>query len=426
MERAYQVGLETFKSNSRWSAEESLQELAQLARTAGLTVVGSTCQRLDHPNPATYIGSGKAEEIRLALDSAGARTVIIDDELSPGQQRTLEKLWGDEVKVIDRTALILDIFALHAHTREGQIQVELAQHEYRLPRLTRLWSHLVRQAGGSAAGVAGGVGLRGPGETQLESDRRRIRRRIAVLRQELEEVRRRRRTHYRRRKKGGIKTAALVGYTNTGKSSLLNALSVSQRSRVVTADKLFATLDPATRRVRLPSGTSVLITDTVGFIKKLPLNIVAAFRATLEGIDEADLLLHIIDITHPQAEAQVLTVQKVLSDLGVADKPTLSVWNKIDRAPEDARILQGRENRSIAVSALTGQGIPVFLNRIERILKAEMIPVEVEIPYKDGALKSRVFEQGTVEWYRDGSSGTRLHAHVPPSLVKTLGPYRCL
>ena len=410
--------------------------MAQLAQTAGIELAGLTHQHLFHPNPATYIGSGKVEELRTEIASAKARTVIFDDELSPGQQRTLEEVLGEGVKILDRTALILDIFAQHAHSREGQIQVELAQYEYRLPRLTRLWTHLVRQAGARSAGAVGGVGLRGPGETQLEADRRQISNRIAGLKKELQEVRRHRHLQYRNRKRNGLKTVTLVGYTNAGKSSLLNALSSAQHTYpenhpqlprpgpALVADQLFTTLDPTTRRIRLPGGTQILVTDTVGFIKKLPHNLVAAFRATLEGIAEADLLLHVIDVTHPKAEAQLQTVNEELSNLEVAGKPTLLVWNKIDRAAEILKDQYGREDGLNYVSARTGQGIPALLKQIEQLFKRDLTAIELDIPYTEGSLKNRIFEQGAVEWFRYGPAGTRLRAYVPPHLFNAAKPYR--
>ncbi len=296
-ESAILVGIEIKGRHPTWSLEDSLSELERLAETAGLRVVGRMEQRLDRPHPATYIGSGKVEELIALRADTGAQVVVFDEELSPAQQRELERAFANpDVKVLDRTALILDIFAQHAHTREGALQVELAQYEYRLPRLTRAWTHLARQAGGaSARGGAGGVGLRGPGETQLEVDRREIGKRIAHLKRELEEVRKHRAQYRRRRNEEAIPVIALVGYTNAGKSTLLNALTGSD---VLTADQLFATLDPTTRRIKLPGGREVLATDTVGFIQKLPTTLVAAFRATLEEIAEADLILHVVDITH--------------------------------------------------------------------------------------------------------------------------------
>jgi GTP-binding protein HflX len=417
-ERAFLVGLEIRRDSREapWPLEESLAELAQLARTAGLQVAGSSAQKLADPNPATYVGPGKAEEIREQLGGLAIDTVIFDGELAPGQQRNLERLFGERVKVLDKSALILDIFAQHARTREGQLQVELAQYQYRLPRLTRLWTHLVRQAGGRAGGGAGGVGLRGPGETQLESDRRQIRRRITALKEELEKVRRHRDATYRHRRRQGIKTAALVGYTNAGKSSLLNALSraagAGDARGVLAADHLFATLDPTTRRIRLPRGTQILVTDTVGFINKLPVDLIAAFRATLEGIVRADLLLHLVDISAPGAEAHIRTVEQALSSLGAGDLPRLLVWNKIDRLPFRP---DGRDR--IAVSAKSGENLPALLEAMEAVLKRGLIPIEVLLPYSADGLKNLIFQQGMVEWFRYVPEGTRIRACVPPSLA---------
>ncbi len=319
-----------------WGVQDSLAELARLAETAGLKVVGQSYQNLESPHPATFIGSGKVEEVKGEVSAFGAGTVIFDEELSPAQQRNLERAFGENVKVLDRTALILDIFAQHAATREGQLQVELAQYEYRLPRLTRMWTHLARQAGGgSARGGAGGVGLRGPGETQLEVDRREISSKIAHIKRALEDVRRHREQHRQRRERTGVPVVAIVGYTNAGKSTLINALSGAS---VLAENKLFATLDPTTRRVELPEGGEVLFTDTVGFIQKLPTHLVAAFRATLEEIEAADLLLHVVDISHPMADGQMEAVEEVLESLNLVDKPIMMAWNKADLLSDEQRV----------------------------------------------------------------------------------------
>lgn len=420
---AYLVGVERKGEEGLWTIEDSLAELAQLADTAGLTVVGQAYQRLDNPNPATYIGSGKVDEIKEALVATGARTVIFDDELSPAQQRNLERIFGEETKVLDRTALILDIFAQRAHTREGKLQVELAQYEYRLPRLTRMWTHLARQTGGAAArGGAGGVGLRGPGETQLEVDRREIGRKIAQLKRELEDVRTHRRNVRRQRRRTGIPIVAIVGYTNAGKSTLLNRLT---EAGILAEDKLFATLDPTTRRVMLPGGREVLFTDTVGFIQKLPTDLVAAFRATLEETSEADILLHVVDITHPMAEAQMEAVEEILEQIGVADKPIVLAWNKIDlaRDPDAIRAEAARLPDAIPISALTGEGIPELLGRIEEVLERQLVRVEVEIPYGSGEMLNAIHQEGQIESEEHGASGTYVTARVPKALAGRLAPY---
>lgn len=296
------MGVEFKRGRPLLTVKDSLEELVRLANTAGIDVIGQTYQRLDRPDSATYIGAGKVEEVKTLAGELGANVVIFDDELEPRHQRELEEIFGEEVKVIDRTALILDIFAQHAQTREGKLQVELAQLEYRVPRLTRMWTHLARQAGGRAGGLGGGVGVRGPGETQLEVDRREIRRRISFIKEELEAVRARREQHRAKRQQTELTVVAIVGYTNAGKSTLLNKLSNAQ---VLSADMLFATLDPTTRKVVMPNGREVLFTDTVGFIQKLPTQIVAAFRATLEEIRQADLLVHVVDVTHPDRKSVV-------------------------------------------------------------------------------------------------------------------------
>ena len=315
-ERALLVGVQQKRSRVVWGLKDSLIELSQLAATAGASVVNITSQHLDRATPY-YLGRGKLEEVKEALGRDECDVVIFDDELTPTQQRNLENALG--VKVIDRTALILDIFARHASTREGQLQVELAQHEYLLPRLAGQWSHLER--------LGGGIGTRGPGETQIETDRRLVNGRIKRLKRELERVERRRGLHRERRLKSGLPVASLVGYTNAGKSTLFNTLS---RARVTTENQLFSTLDPVTRRVRLPSGDDVLVTDTVGFINKLPPTLVSAFHATLEGLQDADLLLHVVDAASPHAAEQGLVVEETLAKLGMSERPKLLVLNKID------------------------------------------------------------------------------------------------
>jgi GTP-binding protein HflX len=398
-----------------------LEELAALADTAGLKVEGGTYQRLDSINPNTLIGSGKVEELQTYRNELGINLFLFDDELSPRQQRELEKRL--QVKVLDRTALILDIFARHARTREGQLQVELAQYEYRLPRLTRMWTHLARQAGGRAGGASGGVGVRGPGETQLEVDRREINHRISHLKAELEKVRAHRARYRHKRRQAGMPVVAIVGYTNAGKSTLLNALS---DANVRAENQLFATLDPTTRRIALPSGNEVLLSDTVGFIQKLPTNLVAAFRATLEEITEADLILHVVDITHANAEAQAETVAETLAELDATDIPTLVALNKIDRLPDPEEAFEqvAQYPNSLAISAVTGQGLPALLDRIEGILQASRQKISVLIPYQRGDLVSMLHEQAIISQESHLAEGTYLEVFVPQHLLEVVDIYR--
>ena len=414
-----------------WDIEDSLVELGQLARTAGLEVAGQTWQRVERFHPATVVGKGKLDELLELRRDLDCDLIIFDDELSPRQLRNLEESLGGGVKILDRTGLILDIFAQHARTREGQLQVELAQYQYRLPRLTRAWTHLARQAGGGAArGGSGGVGLRGPGETQLEVDRREISRRIANVKSELEDVRRHRALHRRQRKRAAIPVVAIVGYTNAGKSTLLNALSGAD---VLVEDKLFATLDPTTRRVALPGGREALFSDTVGFIQKLPTELIAAFRATLEEINEADLILHVVDITHPHAGQQSETVMQTLADLGVADRPVMLVLNKVDRLPDlavvedlemalsaDAREVAGG---SVAISAAQGMGLEALLERVEEVLAAGLVYITVKVPYSRGDLAALFHEQGTVVKLAHDGQGTKLEGYLSHRWLEQFRPY---
>lgn len=405
---------------SGFTIEDSLEELATLAHTAGLDVLGGAYQRLESINPDTLIGSGKVEELQDYRDELDIDVFLFDEELSPRQQRELEKRLN--VKVLDRTALILDIFAEHARTHEGQLQVELAQYEYRLPRLTRMWTHLARQAGGRAGGASGGVGVRGPGETQLEVDRREIGHRIAHLKQELEKVRAHRARHRKQRQRRGIPVVAIVGYTNAGKSTLLNYLS---EANVLAANQLFATLDPTTRRISLPSGTQILLSDTVGFIQKLPTGLVAAFRATLEEIVEADLILHVVDMTHPNAAEQAAIVDETLAELGARHIPQIVALNKIDRLenPEQVTETLARYPNSLAVSAITGYGIEALLNRIEGVLQAMRQVKTVLIPYERGDLVSLLYEQAIVENESHLAEGTLLEVHLPKHLLDLIAPF---
>ena len=424
------VGIEVKRERHPWPVEESLAELAQLAHTAEIDVAGQLYQKVARINPATLLGKGKVEELMDAVGEEEADVVIFDDELAPRQQREIEERLEERfveqwpmqpIKVLDRTALILDIFAQHAHTREGALQVELAQYQYRLPRLTRAWAHLARQAGGaSGRGGTGGVGLRGPGETQLEVDRREIGRRIDHLKQELEGVRTHRALHRQRRRKAGIPVVALVGYTNAGKSTLLNSLA---DANILAADQLFATLDPTTRRVPLPNGAAVLMTDTVGFIQKLPTTLVAAFRATLEEITEADLILHVVDVTHPHVLNQVRTVEETLAELDATDKPLLTALNKVDRLA-NAEAIHGQLQEfpnSVAISALTGRGLDDLLACVEKVLLAGMVAIDVIIPYGRGDLVALVHNKGVIQHQEHGPEGTRIKGRVPAEIAARLG-----
>lgn len=426
-ERAILVGVELSGYPSLLSLEDSLTELALLAKTAGVAVIGQVTQRLETPNPATFIGSGKLEELHGYVLEMGASVVIFDEELSPRQQRDLEKVLGENIKVIDRTALILDIFARHARTREGAVQVELAQYEYRLPRLTRAWTHLARQSGGRAGGASGGVGVRGPGETQLEVDRREISRRIAFLKKQLEEIRQQRNLHRRQRRASGSPVVALVGYTNAGKSTLLNKLSDAD---VLAADQLFATLDPTTRRTELPSGQNILLTDTVGFIQKLPTMLVASFRATLEEVTEANLLLHVVDLSHANMDEQVGAVEEVLEELEAGDKLVVTALNKADRVDLTNEEQQARVEEALAaypnavvVSALTGEGLDALRTKLDYVLYNQMAPVNVLIPYKHGELVSFFHEHGFIEQEEHTADGTHLVGRLPVNLAGRYANY---
>jgi GTPase len=422
-ERAFLVGVEFKNEESILSLEDSLEELAMLAFTAGLEVVGETTQRRERPNPETLIGSGKVEEIKILVEETLTQVVVFDNELSPRHLRELEKKFSGDVRVLDRTALILDIFAQHAKTSEGILQVQLAQYEYRLPRLTRAWTHLARQSGGSAGrGGTGGVGLRGPGETQLEVDRRAIRQQISVLKEKLEKVRAHRSRYRENRKRSQIPTVALVGYTNAGKSTLLNHLS---DAKVLVANRLFATLDPTTRRIEIPNSSDFLLTDTVGFIQKLPHQLVAAFRATLEEIAEADLLLHIVDVTHPNAIAQWHAVQHTLAELDADNIPAITVLNKIDRLPSKELPTETRLffQDAISISAKKGIGIPDLLKTIELRLYKELVPIEVDLPYKQGNLISIFHDQGKVTNIEHGRGKVHLEGFIPGRLLTQFQPF---
>ena len=414
VDRAIIVGVEIFNERRILTLDNSLAELKRLADTAGFEVVGQVTQKLDHPNPKTFIGSGKVKEVKSIANELEADVILFDDELSPRHQRELEEIFSKNMRIIDRTALILDIFAQHANTREGALQVELAQYEYRLPRLTRAWTHLVRQAGGGGGRTGGtaGVGLRGPGETQLEVDRRDIRRRISHLKEELEKVRAHRQRHRARRKESNIPIVSLVGYTNAGKSTLLNQISDAE---VYVANKLFATLDPTTRRVNLVDGQQILVTDTVGFIQKLPATLVAAFRATLEEIAEADLLLHVVDVTHPHALSQAEAVHATLADIDADEISVIPVLNKIDRLSDPGQAQQSLESfpGSVAISALRGDGINDLLETIQNKLFESFETITVELPYSEGGLISLFHEEGQVDHIENQYEGVFIQGRMP-------------
>jgi GTPase len=415
-ERAFLVAVDQDERESLWSVEDSLSELGTLARTAGAEVVGTLIQRLRHPDVATYIGRGRAQELRNTEKELGFDIVIFDDELSPSQQRNLENLL--DARVIDRTALILDIFAQHARTREGRLQVELAQLEYRLPRLAGRGVELSRQAGGSrsagAGGVGGAIGVRGPGETKLEIDRRRIRSRIAELREEIEGVREQRTIHRRQRAAQAIPVIAVVGYTNAGKSTLFNALTEAE---VLAENKLFATLDPTTRHITLPGNQEALLTDTVGFIQKLPTRLIAAFHATLEEVIDADLLLEVVDISHENAIEQSETVNEVLHELEAGEKPRVTALNKVDLLDEPAEIDTSLYPHAVAVSALQKVGLEALLAQIAQVLAANMEAVQVIIPYDKSELVELFHRRGRVELEEHRPNGTCIAGRIPRSLL---------
>eukprot|EP00529_Nitzschia_sp_RCC80_P014100 CAMPEP_0113486204 /NCGR_PEP_ID=MMETSP0014_2-20120614/24876_1 /TAXON_ID=2857 /ORGANISM="Nitzschia sp." /LENGTH=726 /DNA_ID=CAMNT_0000379869 /DNA_START=305 /DNA_END=2485 /DNA_ORIENTATION=- /assembly_acc=CAM_ASM_000159 len=413
-----------------FTLEESMIEMRELIKTAGMDLSSEITQRQKEVNPKTYIGSGKVQEAKELMTQTGCTTIVFDAELTPGQQKSLENIFNrnllqndflvseQEIKVVDRTALILDIFAQHARTREGKLQVDLALHEFRKPRLTKMWTHLERQSG------AGGVGLRGPGESQLEIDRRLVRDRIITLKQKLDDVQKQRLIHRRGRKRAGLPVMSLVGYTNAGKSSVLNSLT---RAGVMAESMLFATLDPTTRKVKLQGETKhpeFLLTDTVGFIQKLPTNLVAAFRATLEEVEEADVLVHVIDVSNPSWEKQERAVRAVLADMGVNDKPIVRVLNKIDLLDEDdAEMLKYEAafaDKTVAISALRGDGMEDFVEVVEEALDNLLVPIEIELPYNMGQELNVIHKQGKVEMIDYRPNGTYVLGRAPESVANRL------
>ncbi len=421
LERVVLVGVWT--DGSAAQADASMAELAALAETAGSQVLDALIQRRDKPDPATYIGSGKADELRSVVLGNGADTVICDGELTPAQLNALEKVV--KVKVIDRTALILDIFAQHATSREGKAQVSLAQMEYMLPRLRGWGESMSRQAGGRAGGAGGGVGTRGPGETKIETDRRRIRERMAKLRREIKEMKTARDTKRSRRTASGIPAVAIVGYTNAGKSSLMNGLT---GAGLLVQDALFATLDPTTRRSALDDGREVVFTDTVGFVRHLPTQLVEAFRSTLEEVTGADLLLHVVDGSDALPDQQIKAVREVIADVlreqGQSAPPELLVVNKIDAVdPTALAQLRAQLPGAVFVSARTGHGIDRLRARLAEILGGLDVEVSVLLPYTRGDLLARIHSDGRIISSSHEEGGTRVRARVPRSLAPTLSQY---
>ena len=424
--RALLVGVELRSISSMLTIHDSLDELEQLANTGGMSVVGRIYQKLSVPNSATYIGTGKIAELIDLIATTAADIVLFDSELSPRHQRELERIVGDNTQILDRTALILYIFANNANTREGGLQVELAQYEYRLPRLTRQWKHLARQAGGASGrtGSIGGVGLRGPGEKQLEVDRREITRRITKLKKELKKVRTHRSHHRKRRQNSKVSVVAMVGYTNTGKSTLLSRLSDTD---ILIANRLFATLDPTTRRITWPGGRSFLLTDTVGFIQKLPSTVIAAFRATLEEIVEADLLLHVIDVTHKCCVEQAHVVMKTLDDIGVSNIPVITVLNKTDLLI-DMELPDKIYNSfpdALPISGISGYGIPKLVASIQKYLRASTVEMTVSLPYRNGDLISIFHKYGIAVNAMHGEESVKLSGELPASIAQKFWKYRC-
>jgi GTPase len=417
LERVVLAGIWT--SGTSDDAENSIRELAALAETAGSEVLDGVLQRRSAPDPGTFLGSGKAEELRGIVEASGADTVVVDGELAPSQRRALEDVV--KVKVIDRTALILDIFAQHAKSKEGKAQVELAQLEYLLPRLRGWGESMSRQAGGRVAAGAG-IGSRGPGETKIELDRRRIRTRMAKLRREIVLMKTARVTKRDSRRRNAVPSVAIAGYTNAGKSSLLNRLT---GAGVLVENALFATLDPTVRRAATPDGREFTLSDTVGFVRRLPTQLVEAFRSTLEEVSESDLVLHVVDGSHPDPEGQLAAVREVLLQVGGDEVPELVVINKCDAAqPEVLDRLLLREPAALAVSARTGQGIDELIERIAAGLPRPDVTVDVLVPFSRGDLVNRVHREGDVLTEEHTADGTRMSARVGSLLAVELGGFQ--
>lgn len=414
-ERAVLVGVEWRQSS--WPVDRSLDELERLADTAGAVVVGRLTQRLERPVPKSFIGSGKVEELKSLVGRLEADVVIFDEDLTPAQQSHLERAVGEPVKIIDRTALILDIFGLHAKTREGRLQVQLAQLQYLLPRLRGMWSHLAKEQ------TRGGIGSRfGQGESQLEVDRRLIRNRISSLRRELKELERRRAVQAKGRVESDAFRIALAGYTNAGKSTLLNALTGSD---VLSQDKLFATLDPTTRAYTLPGGRIVTLTDTVGFIQKLPHGLVEAFKSTLSEVLGADLILKVIDVSDEDRHRHEEAVDRVLDEIGAGERPSLTVYNKIDLLdPEEVGLLRARMPRAVFFSARTGDGLDLLLDRLSAEAAANDRLISADVPYREGGLLMLVHEQGQLISEEYLADRVRIVAKVPARIAGRLERFR--
>lgn len=419
LEKVLLIGL--WGEQTLQEAENSLRELAALAETAGSEVLDGLLQRRPHPDPATYLGKGKAQELRQMVAATGADTIIADTELAPSQRRALEDVV--KVKVIDRTAVILDIFAQHAKSREGKAQVELAQLEYLLPRLRGWGESMSRQAGGQAAGGVG-MGSRGPGETKIELDRRRINTRMAKLRKQIVEMKPARDTKRSNRKRNAIPSVAISGYTNAGKSSLLNRMT---SAGVLVENALFATLDPTVRKTLTPDGREYTLADTVGFVRNLPHQLVEAFRSTLEEIGDSDLIIHVVDASHPDPASQIATVRDVVGEVGARNIPELIVFNKIDLADETQRMaLRGMEPNSIGVSARSGEGLEELEARIASLLPEPNVRVTVLIPYSRGELVSRLHLNSRIIDLEYVEEGTKLTAMVRPELAADLIDFEVL
>jgi GTP-binding protein HflX len=411
IDRAILIGLR-LPRQKRWEVEDSMEELARLAQSAGAHVLATVVQERSAPTPPLHFGRGKVDEVKALAASVGATLVISDDPLTPIQERNLGRALS--IRVIDRTALILDIFAQRARTSEGKLQVELAQLTYLLPRLIGQWQHLER--------LGGGIGTRGPGETQLESDRRVIRRRIGQIGEALRDVQRHRRLLREHRRDVGLPVVALIGYTNAGKTTLLNRFAGAAAR---TADQLFVTLDPAARLVAGRGHAPFVLTDTVGFIQKLPTQLVAAFKATLEELEEAALLLHVVDVSHPRAREQMAAVHQILGELGLQTRPVLTVMNKLDRLAEpDGLFRELSGEGAVPISALTGEGLEALGRRIDATLRATRLRCRLRVPYSRAGALGTIYARGRVLAREDGADGIRLEVELPRALAGLVSPYR--